>query len=202
MPKDTVVYPILPGQTGYRSSYRRYARQEKEIVDSSKPQYSRGWLASRTPTQYLTVASRTSTRKISFQSSARELVATNNLGVRILELIAQDHDGNIYQGGPIEPNDTLKLAPATKSEVQIKLRKILNENLEEMPPGYTDRGYSYGYSISNGLLETHLQAIAHPLLENWGNGSYVAITEHGPEVVFGLEDVTESSSFHVVRGVW
>jgi hypothetical protein len=32
--------------------------------------------------------------------------------------------------------------------------------------------------------------------------SYLAVTETGPEVVFGMEGVEEEASFHVIVGQW
>jgi hypothetical protein len=32
--------------------------------------------------------------------------------------------------------------------------------------------------------------------------SYVAVTETGPEVVFGMDGVEEQASFHVIVGQW
>jgi hypothetical protein len=47
-----------------------------------------------------------------------------------------------------------------------------------------------------------LEAIYSPVVDRWANGSYIAITERGIEVDYGVEDVIESDSLHVVCGTW
>ena len=51
-------------------------------------------------------------------------------------------------------------------------------------------------------METQLGIITSPVAKEWGNGTYIAITEQGPEVSLGLEKITESNSFHIVRGTF
>jgi hypothetical protein len=36
----------------------------------------------------------------------------------------------------------------------------------------------------------------------WQRKTYMAIVEHSPSVVTGLEDAVEEASLHVIRGKW
>ena len=100
MPADTLVYPILPSTSGFRAT-RRYANQPRELLwnDYSQQHLSRGWLASRTPTQYLAITARPTEKRLEFVSVPEGLEVTNRLGVEVLALAVQDDQGKLFSGG-------------------------------------------------------------------------------------------------------
>ncbi len=207
MPDDTLVYPILPASSG-----NRHALQSREVQWGDGQKLTRGWLASRTPTQYLTISARPSARKISFQSSNETLTATNQLGTKILTLIVRDHEGNFYMGNDIDARQTGSLEPSESLAAILELRKLVTENDPEFPAGLemaqlTNRSRGYGYfdqdsPNAESLLEDYLGSLISPLSDGLDHGVYIAITAEGIEVSLGLEDAIESASFHVVRGAW
>lgn len=206
MPTDTVVYPILPSRSQYNSFGRRYSNQERSVDWGQQQQLTRGWLASRTPTQYLALTARPTKKQLLFDEQMDELSVTNQLGTEVLAVFAQDHQGNVFLGEQVTTDGTLKLEPSNYSQAISKLRLFLTENLPELPAGYvqnknTRRG-DYNPPLSDSLLEVQLEAMVSPTASGWGDGTYIAITSTGVAIPLGVEDVTETSSFHVVRGTW
>jgi len=206
MPTDSAFYPILPARSRSHGFGRQYVNQQRAIEWDNQQHLTRGWLASRTPTQYLAITARPTTNRLVFDSSQKPLTVTNQLGTSVLALVVQDHDGNIFLGEALEPGGSVELTPGTYSKGVMKIRTFLTENLPELPAGYVDNRRSnrgdYNVGTKESLMENQFQAIISPLAKGWGNGSYVAVTATGIEVPLGLEEVTESKSFHVVRGTW
>ena len=130
---------------------------------------------------------------------------TNQLGTEVSALFVQDHDGNIFLGESVAADGTAKLMRSTYVKAASKLRMILTENLPQLPAGYVERKQSYSnYSVpfTDSLMELQFEAMVSPVATGWGNGTYIAVTAKGIEVPLGLDGVTESDSFHVVRGTW
>jgi len=207
MPDDAVVYPIRPSHS---SSYGyQYAQDQRELEWGKHQRLTRGWLASRTPTQYLSIVARASKKGLRFESQGDGLSVTNELGVGIVWLGVQDHDGKFYLGGEISAEGSGRLDPSEMIATLGELRLLLTENVLELPAGFmvTQRRGRYGqsldnYPLSSNLMEAQINSVVSPLTFGWGDGTYVAITTAGPELSLGIEDAIESGSFHLVRGSW
>jgi len=210
MPDDMVVYPIRPSHSSASNGFgRQYARDRREVEWGEQQRLTRGWLASRTPTQYLSIAARASKKGLRFEPQGDGLAVSNELGVGIVWLGVQDHDGKFYKGGEINAEGSGQLEPTEMIAAMGKLRLLLSENVPELPAGFivTQRRGSYGrsldnYPLSNNLMEAQINSVVSPITSGWGDGTYVAITTAGPELSLGIEDAIESGSFHVVRGSW
>ena len=205
MPLDTAVYPISQERTS-----RRYGRQyddSKEILWNESQMLTRGWLGARTPTQYLTIAARPSTKHLLFDRIGEDLVVTNNLGVEIVALAVQGHDRKMYYSSEVAPEASQKLVHGEMRVALKELRQLFTENLPQFPADYDTnrRGRNIRPSravTSTNLMEARFKAFVSPVANTWEKGSYVAITRQGAEVALGREDVVESDSFHVIRGTW
>ena len=210
MPNDTVVYPIHPSRSSNNSFRQRNVNQQRSLEWSKQQQQlTRGWLASRTPTQYLAITARPTKKQLLFETQPEELTVTNQLGTKVLALVVQDHQGNIFVGDSLDAEDSAKLTLSVYVQAASKIRKLLNDNLPELPAGFitnnSSRRNSYndnGTAMSDSLMELQFEAIVSPVATGWGNGTYLAVTATGIEVPLGVEGATESSSFHVVRGTW
>jgi hypothetical protein len=204
MPTDTAVYPIFPARDRYRYSGRY--RETKEILWGEEQRLTRGWLSSRTPTQYLTVAARNTDKKLQFQYKGDSLTVKNHLGVEIVSLVIQDHEGRWYQCGELDSSGTTKLLPVEERNAMKELRKLFTDNQPQLPVDYIGgrRGYYpyEDYTISSNLMEMQLNSILSPVGSSWTKGSYVAVTRQGVEVSLGHPEAVESDSFHVIRGTW
>jgi len=213
MPDDMAIYPIAPVRSGSSNfGGRQSVRAERELEWGEHQNLTRGWLASRTPTQYLSIVARASNKRLVFESRQDRLAVANELGVDILWLAVQDHDGIIYVGDSIAVGGSSELEKSKTISAMSHLRTIINDNVPELPAGYlvsskNQRSWRNSkipeqYRLATNLMENQINSLISPLVEGWGNGSYIAITATGPELSLGVEDAIESDSFHVVRGSW
>lgn len=206
-PRDTLVYPILPSaRMGDHRELRRYANQRRELHWVGSQRLVDGWLASRTPTQYLTISSRHTDKGLTLDPGETSLAVTNRLGVAIHTLVVEDKEGRIYMGNQIAPGSSAELNATTDVAAMAALRTLLSDNEPEFPAG-TLESLSLGSGIdllpfSRNLMETQLSAITSAVSKGWGPGTYIAITDRGIDVSLGMDDIRENSSFHVVRGIW
>ncbi len=207
MPADTLVYPILPpSRTGNRRMIRKYAQQKRELHWNGAEKLVEGWLSSRTPTQYLTIASRLSPRQIAFESVVEGLQATNRLGVDIRTLLVVDAEGKIYLAENLPADESRLLPQSTQVQAMMQLRSQFSENEPQFPPGtmesLTVEGNIRSFPFSQNLMETQLSAISSAVFQGWSPRTFIAVTDHGMDLSLGLEEISESASFHVVRGQW
>lgn len=206
MPSDTVVYPIQPAISRYNSFGRRQLDQQRSLEWAQQQRLTRGWLASRSPTQYLALTSKATQKQLRFEKQAEQFSAINQLGSKVLALVAQDDDGNIYTCDEIETDGTSVMQASNFIQAASKLRRFLVENQPQLPAGFDARNNrrrnQFGAATSTSLMELQFEAIVSPLASGWGERAFVAITETGIEVPLGVEGVTESGSFHLVRGIW
>ena len=165
---------------------------------------TRGWLGARTPTQYLTITARPSKKRIDFEQSNAGFFATNRLDTDVSVLTVQDAEGNLYLFEGIAAGETAKLVPTNKIKAIMAIRTLLSSQEPEFPAGVeivTSRSYNRR-TLSQNLMETELAALTSPLIDGWGDRSYVAITSAGVELDLGLDYANEQNSCHVIRGTW
>lgn len=204
MPDDAAVYPIPPSSGG-----RNRFSQPRELLwndasAESPQQLSQGWLAARTPTQYLTITARPTNKRVDFEVSDDGLVATNRLGVDVIALAVQDEAGNFYLSEKIAAGESLLLSASDKSKALMAMRNLLASHEPQFPAGadFVSRRYQRSDTLSQNLMEREIAAITSPTVQQWGSRSYVAITTAGIELELGLEYATEQESCHVIRGSW
>jgi hypothetical protein len=231
LPDDVAVYPILSGWNesadGTRSNeiQREMEWRPAAVERGGEQRLTHGWLRSRTPTQYLTVRSRTSPHRLVLRRNDDRLVATNELGAGIQYVAVVDREGNFFAGESVAEGATLPLEPATQLDVLRKLRPLVLESKPEKPIALAEEGsplfgvqrrqrrwnrrrYRLEYS-TDALMGNLLEESIAALIGTQGRApldlpprSYVAITEAGPEVAIGVPNATELESFHVLVGKW
>jgi hypothetical protein len=203
MSRDSVVYPILSPWSERRGWSRNSVK--RSIAWDDKQRLTSGWLASRTPTQYLTVATRPSAKRLVLRNDAAGLSIVNRLGVAVTHLVVQDHDGKTYWCEGLEP-DAGRIVPAVESrDVSIKLRRLFLDHYPEFPAGAMPTQYNYneyGAVLAKNLMEAQLDAMNSPVVRGWVDGGYIAVTDHGVDLDLGVDDAVEEASFHVIRGTW
>jgi hypothetical protein len=220
---DVAVLPFVfdpVSQSGWRSVEQAMSWDEDQ-------HFKRGWLASRTPTQFLTLRSRPSKLRLAIDDTRRasdELVIENLLDAPIEQLAVRTADGKYYWATDVDRGGAARAKRTETSEAVSRLRKCLADNQPGFPPGM-DRQSSSGvfglrggrryYTIYGGnrsesptqgtsRLERSLQDPAmsgggRPLL---APGTYVAIVRESPEVELGTDSAREEASFHVILGEW
>jgi hypothetical protein len=213
-PDDVAVIPLeyLPQEGRSRT---------QELLWGNNQRLVRGWLPARTPTQFVTVRSRPTTRKLVVGESPDRpgaLQVENQLGARIEHLLVRAEDGQYYWASDVERGATARTAAIDASKARERMRDSLNQR-ELMQPLRPDRRMegSYGYnaysrtygawyeedipppSPRTSLLETALAQVQSARLDP---GSYAAVVEESPEVVLGTDLAHEEASLHVIMGNW
>ncbi|HEX4413129.1 MAG TPA: hypothetical protein VH107_05830 [Lacipirellulaceae bacterium] len=221
MPTDVTLYPILPAWAGDLSAW-----EERDIEWSDEgAQLKQGWLNSRTPTQYLTICARKTPHRIEMLESENKLRVKNQLGAPIKTLVVINSEGNFFLGENIAQDSSASLKTITRDEAGRLINKRVVENTPQAPPElavadtdvyafrsraryqpYWRYGLQQGTSkLSENLARTEISSLAglngQPALE-LPPRSYVAITETGAEVEFGVSNAREEASFHVTEGRW
>lgn len=206
MPADLVIYP-LRRMTPDQPERRVMHWEDGQLLAD-------GWLASRTPTQFLTIRNRPSDRGLDLLPApgGGNPAIKNRLDARVVQLIVRDHDGKYYESANLSPGGQRALITLTEAEALAAYRELYHGNVPEEPVEMqTARGYqtfiTRGSPIgeesvqSGGLLEYELRYPAAPESPPPEPGTYLAIVEQNPEVVHGVE-ATEEASFHVILGRW
>jgi hypothetical protein len=226
-PDDLVVLPM----TANDGEGSEMPRRQNVIWSQHRQELVSGWLASRTPTQFVTVRSRASQAGLKYipPDGGKGLQVENQLGSRVIYLLATDEQGRHYGGSDIAVG--AKATLATVDDPGAALEKYTAEHKPGVPEGFVPptsigfggrRNYYRYYSAMNNNLpaasfassrlevdlreavmgtDSHLPASASRSF-TLANKSYVAIVERSPEVVFGVDDVREEDSLHVIVGKW
>ena len=135
-----------------------------------------------------------------------------------------DDASKLWSGEDLEIEKVGFLQPVERDAAAERFGKLVQERSPQAPDALTGldtrsssaqrrqwqmmRGYSsYGgtENIESNLANVSISSLAG--LEGTEGlalppRSYVAVTETGPEVVFGMDGVEEEASFHVIVGQW
>ncbi len=224
MPDDVAMYPVVPGwnESGVDPSI---GGTRELLWENSEAKLTRGWLRSRTPTQYLAIRSGKSPNKLELLSAAGKMRATNQLGTDIEFVLALDRDGNLFLGENLAAGARENLQSIARNDAIRRLRDLVVKNTPQAPDAlaagdtefadlqrrqmrqnYRRFGLSYGNErLGNNLAHGALSALAGlegaPALQ-LPPRSYVAVTKTGAEVVIGMTNAEEVASFHVIVGKW
>jgi hypothetical protein len=225
MPNDVAVYPIVPGWN--EGNVDANLGIERDLVwEGNEAKMTRGWLRSRTPTQFLTVRSRKSPRMLELATTTEGKVrATNNLGSKLEFVLVFDDKGNLFLGENLATDGRAFLQPIERRDAIRRWRDIVTNNQPEAPAElaapdsdfmmlqrreqmrmYRRSGIQYGEQrLSTNLVSEMLDELAglsnQPAL-NLPPRSYLAVAERGPEVELGMSGAEEEASFHVIVGQW
>ncbi|HET6880007.1 MAG TPA: hypothetical protein VFI31_07620 [Pirellulales bacterium] len=226
-PDDVVVLPLAAND----GDVSEMPRRQNVIWSNERQDLVSGWLPSRTPTQLLTVRSRNSQAGLRYIAStgASGPQIENQLGSRIIHLVATDEQGNYFAASDVAPGATVTLVAV--EEPGKALEQYVADHKPGVPEGFVQPS-SYGFSgrrayyryyaaMNNNLpapsfassrLETDLRDVimgpgtrsSAPASKGFSlaANSYVAIVERSPEVVLGIDQPREEDSLHVVVGKW
>lgn len=223
-PADTAVYPIIPGWNETGADPDMGVRREL-AWQAQEARLTRGWLRSRTPTQFLTIRARQSSLALELLPTKDGLRATNKLGSTVEFVVAVDDSGRLFFGEGLQVNARANLQAIDRIEAIRRLRTLVTEHKAEMPAAlaapdseflamqnrqqmrsFRRAGFQYGNErLSTNRMNQMLDQLAGlsnmPALATPPK-SYIAVTEKGPEVPLGIEGATEEASFHVIIGQW
>ncbi len=220
-PRDVAVLPLEESPDMEMEQLHRVTWQNRQWLRS-------GWLASRTPTQYMTMRSRATRRGLDLLESpgkSDEIRVKNRLDTKILQLVVCAADGQTYWATDIDAGVTAAMKTAHPGEIQQQLAITLRENQPALPAGMSDRGgdlldmgrgqryygrHYYGDSDydwptqETNRMEKSLGEVV-PIMAgrmSLAPNSYLAIVEKSPEVILGVASATEEASLHVILGNW
>jgi hypothetical protein len=221
MPADVVLYPIQPGWV----DEQQFVEERQLVWGDDKAALKRGWLNSRTPTQYLTVRARKSPHRLEVLDAGDKVRIKNQLNTKIKYLLVLNGQGKCYYGEDIADASSAALQPIEKADAVRQINRLISDNLPQAPAalaasdtelatlfGRTRYGRFGRYSpaANSGRLSENLAGEALANLAGFGDRpgldlaprSYVAITETGPEVEVGISYAQQEASFHLIEGKW
>jgi hypothetical protein len=216
MTDDAMVVPLAPfSWYGWNSRDELNVPREMDWR-ADRQRLARGWLSSRTPTQYLVVRCGDCEKKVAVSNRNGQVAVKNQLDTRIIALLVFDESGRGYWGEEILTDAApRKLAPIDGAAASAKLTGIFRDNEPSFPPdveggsellGMSRGYYGYGWNqqqapgMSTSRLEQSLHKYGPTYPLNPEPRTYLAIVDSSPQVVIGVDGATEESSFHVILG--
>jgi hypothetical protein len=225
VPSDVAMYPVVPGW--HESGVDTSIGVSRELLwEPDEAKLTRGWLRSRTPTQYLAIRSGKSSRKLELLAARDKMRATNRLGADIQFVLAIDGEQSLFAGENIADGGRTNLDAIARNDAIRRLRDLVMKNTPQAPEALADvesdfaetqrwqrqRNYGgrYGSAYGSERLGTNLAQGALAQLAGLEGTpalqlpprSYVAVTRTGVDVALGTSDATELASFHVIVGRW
>jgi hypothetical protein len=215
-PVDSQVYSIEPGDDdGY--STPATVRNLRLDWTGEAQQLSRGWLNSRTPTQYLVIETRQGVRGLELTPSSESVAGKSHFEAPLALVLALDTDGRWLRADDVAARGKFTLHEVTEEEAKTRLRKVLQDREPSIPAAMGDArlpwsvrrrfGWSHGYSTSfdESLLSDRWKRLAgRDGYEMLGIApqSYLVVGHHSLGASLGLEGVEEEASLHIVFGEW
>jgi len=224
-PQDVAVTPL----EDFPANADRYPQSglRQEMIWDEAQHLRSGFLASRTPTQYLTVRSRESRRGLVFARPRGKPEVINQLGTPIHQVLLCDEDGQLYWAERVPADGAAELSPITLAAARANLRRVHQAHEPQLPEGMRQYygGGMFGFSRrrywrrwgggsalvppsqTTSLLEKELRVLGTPPRPGEPDPlarprSYVAVVEQSPEVALGVPSAEEEESYHVVFGEW
>jgi hypothetical protein len=219
----TAIYPIEANTPG---SYRGGGSHHYEIEWNDGQQHlAKGWLASRTPTQYLAIEPRKTDAGLKLKLKDPAPTVTNNFATEAQLIIVIDGDGKFLLANDVATEGPQALERVERSAAVSALRAVLMDREPRNPEGYDTiadsslmSGRSYGQrpygpqgggptfgTMRGSLLDDEWQAL---LGVSGGEAltlpprSYVVVSELALLPQSGEEIAVEDSSVHIVIGSW
>jgi hypothetical protein len=224
-PDDTMAMPL----TSNEGDVNNMPYHQRLMWSPGKQELVSGWLPSRTPTQYLTVRSRRSQAGLRFVPPGGQTGAQveNQLGTRVVRLLLADQQGRHYGAADIAPGGRAVLKPVDPGDERSAMQEWVNDRKPGVPEGFVPPSQSTfrsrvryfgsatsgavpGASFGTNRLEACLRdaTMGADVLASKSDRAalaprtYVAIVEHSPEVVLGVDEPREEDSLHVIVGSW
>ncbi|MBN1908158.1 MAG: hypothetical protein JW818_00330 [Pirellulales bacterium] len=209
--ENVAIYPIRPNASSRRDLRRN---ERRELVWDENQHLARGWLNARTPTQYLTVRSAPTSRRLVIGPSpglTDELEVTNELGVQIDRLAIRSKEGKYYWVANVGLGKTARATLTDLKQIKPWLGEPATANLPVSPLGapapirYYDSDLLEPGVMADSILENNLSQL-RGLRSGKGSilapGRFVALVPASPEVELGTDAAREEDSFHVIVGEW
>lgn len=220
---QTAVYPIYPGLVeSYAGGGSRTARTI-EWADGQQKMTS-GWMASRTPTQFLAIEPRETQAELIIDINQNQSRVENQFDAKCQLICVVDEEGEWLMAEQVEAGQTSELERVKRSDAIAAYRKTLTDR-EPRFPGAIDaandspllyeqrrtmrrrnrnRNYSYVEFGDSNLHDRWQDLLGFSGGEalNLSERSYVMVTELAPLPLSRDNFAVEDSSVHIVIGRW
>ena len=219
--KNSAVYEICPDDSDTYVSNRMNAKLRLDWVGDEQ-RLSKGWLASRTPTQYLVVEPRKIEARLDVTLKDKP-IARSTFDSPLQLVVVVGEDGQWYLAENAPAGETFALTEVDQQKILTTLRKQLLDRGPQLPPGFDSiddsflidsRNYYYysGQQVhykdsaaSFSLLSRRWADLANPTSENALDlppRSYLLIAETALLPYAVNSNAVEDSSVHIVIGSW
>lgn len=209
-PLTAAVYPILLEPVSGRQSTNPHLLQW-----TGSQRLRRGYIASRTLSQYLVVQPTKSTAaNLSIAVSDEKLSVRNELGGSITHLLVCDEQGQLHSGHKLAVGETATLKPTDGEDIATIMREALIESFtSEIDPGLVRRTWRYWYGDQvdenlpepddeTSLMEHAIADVRGGVIKTLRPRTYVAIMSSSSLVSMGVAKAKDRDSVIVVRGRW
>lgn len=200
------VYPLVPFYSGTDERGEILKERSNERV------LSKGYLRSRTTTQFLTTDVNTVECGIEPTSTGKQ----NNMGVVLTHVWYCDEDGNAFFAENVEPGATIDFQPVVKKDAMIAMNKLMADNRPTPPPGLDKTNNNSMFSMGFGrgwnrfyqpravysttsLMHENMKYLSRFFKEAKPN-SYLAVSEMAPPFVHMGTSAEQIAGFHVMKG--
>lgn len=211
---ETAVYPLQaqPSPMGRGQATR-------VLVWGRQQNLTRGWLSSRTPTQFVTQRATATSAALAVSPSASGLRLENRLGAEVLQIVLADDQGRYFHAGGLAAGDAAQAGEVALAEGLAKLAPLISAARPEAPAeisvyqSQVQRSYGWsGYDSpwpdprqETSRLEQAFEQLSMagtlgrlPL----GPRSYAAVVRRSPLAETGYEPVEEAGELHLILGRW
>jgi hypothetical protein len=218
-PNDTVVFPIESDGAIY---YRRNAGQRRQLSLTDEQHMSRGWLNSRTHTQYMVGRISDCDMKLDISNTGGVVRVKNRLGADIQHLLLCDEQGHRHYASNLADEATTDLqaiaaeltgndqppfdaiSQAYASAIPRDTRPYAVTYVTPQPPMQMPDTQDDPNRVSTTSSRMELALQEH--LQNPGQRirprSYIAVVGSNPHLPLGVDSGTETGSYHVIVGYW
>jgi hypothetical protein len=183
----------------------------------------RGYLSSRTATQYMVLRATETTAKLAVREgpAGQPPVVTNQLETDIRALVLRDSRGTLWLAENVDAGDPATLTQTSDKAASQLLNKLYGADPPDFPRNYNPNvhhnnalslfmpnfGGWYGNVdagsstpvMASSLLEMNL-AYSTDTAKGLLPGRYIAIAQASPVVPYGVPRVREEASLHIIRG--
>jgi hypothetical protein len=212
---DTAVFPVWPDHDCLESGN----------VDWTDTQHlARGWLRSRTPAQFETIAVRAERARIDVKAAgSAQLDVANGLEWDVELLIVKDETGKLYAARKLPAGASTKAGVAGPEDLQA-LTKFVSDDALQAPQGAAGiesyspfsrsgrRAWMYytqqetPASFKGSTLENNLRMLSKAAQEPSAGGlplrTYVAVFSRNPGIELGIERTRPSGGLHILLGYY
>jgi hypothetical protein len=213
--KDTAVYPLeaQPSPMGRGQATR-------VVVWGERQNLTRGWLASRTPTQFVTVRAVPTKAMLAVSPADAGLTLENQLGSDLMHVVVADEQGRFFYARDLAAGNSNAASETPLVEALARLAPVISAARPEAPAemsAYQSFPQQRGYGFSSfdspwpdprqetSRLEQAFELLSqadHLGLLPLGPRSYVALVRRSPLAEYGYEPVEESGEIHLILGRW